>query len=149
MDESSYGIQRYNGCVPPTDLGWPPRSKNSRALAGTRFQTHLYRIWCRSRQNNPRQARHSHRWVRCVRSHASYRLVGTREWDGIQHRRLFLSSHGLRVQGLLWAMLWMLVWGTFMLDGWVRHRMFANDFFPNRLRPGKILIDSIIALSNE
>jgi hypothetical protein len=59
---------------------------------------------------------------------------------------------GLRVQGWfgwLWTMLWTLVWGTFMLDGWARHGVFANDFFPNGLRPGKILIDSIIALWSE
>ena len=62
----------------------------------------------------------------------------------------FKQATGLRVQGWigwLWTMLWTLVWGTFLLDGWARHGMFASDFFPDRLRPGKMLVDTIVSLS--
>jgi len=48
--------------------------------------------------------------------------------------------------GWLWAMSWVLVWGMFMLDGWARHGILASDFFPDRLRPGKFLVDSVISL---
>ncbi|KAI0255101.1 hypothetical protein BJV78DRAFT_1120236 [Lactifluus subvellereus] len=61
----------------------------------------------------------------------------------------FKQATGLRVQGWIgwsWMMLWTLVWGTFMLDGWARRGMLANDFLPDRLRPGKMLVDSIITL---
>jgi hypothetical protein len=64
----------------------------------------------------------------------------------------FKQATGLQVQGWIgwsWTMLWTLVWGTFMLDGWARHGMLANDFFPDRLRPGQILVDSIINLSSK
>jgi hypothetical protein len=58
----------------------------------------------------------------------------------------FEKLTGMRVRGFfgwLWTMSWTLVWGTLMLDGWARHGMLAN-FFPDRLRPGKTLVDTII-----
>ncbi|KAI0256027.1 hypothetical protein BJV78DRAFT_1150871 [Lactifluus subvellereus] len=64
----------------------------------------------------------------------------------------FKRTTGLRVQGLLgwsWTMLWTLLWGTFMLDGWARHGMFVNHFFCDQLRLGKLLVDTIIALSGK
>jgi hypothetical protein len=48
--------------------------------------------------------------------------------------------------GWLWTMLWTLVWGTFMIDGWARRGIFASDVFPDRYRPGKLLVDSAISL---
>ena len=61
----------------------------------------------------------------------------------------FKKITGMRVQGFsgwLWTMLWVLVWGTLMLDGWARHGMLAYDFVPDRLRPGKAIVDAIIGL---
>jgi len=60
----------------------------------------------------------------------------------------FKKVTGMRVQGFsgwLWTMSWTLVWGTFMLDGWARHGIMAN-LVPDRLRPGKALVDAIIGL---
>ncbi|KAI9435053.1 hypothetical protein H4582DRAFT_1972488 [Lactarius indigo] len=39
--------------------------------------------------------------------------------------------------GWLWTMLWVLVWGIFMID---------SDFFPTRFRPGKPFVDAVIGL---
>ena len=61
----------------------------------------------------------------------------------------FEQATGLRVQGWIgrsWTMLWTLLWGMFMLDGWARRGVFASDMFPGRFRPGKMLVDSIITL---
>ncbi|KAI0297524.1 hypothetical protein B0F90DRAFT_1938763 [Multifurca ochricompacta] len=63
----------------------------------------------------------------------------------------FTRVTGLRVQGLfgwLWTMLWTLFWGTFMIDEWARRGMFSNDFFPEYLRLGKLLVDTVITLSS-
>jgi hypothetical protein len=63
----------------------------------------------------------------------------------------FEMATGMRVQGFsgwLWTMLWTLMWGTLMIDGWTRHGLLASEFFPERLRPGKALIDAIIGLPN-
>ena len=60
----------------------------------------------------------------------------------------FKKATGMRVQGFygwLWTMSWTLVWGTLMLDGWARHGILANPV-PDRLRPGKALVDAIIGL---
>ena len=62
----------------------------------------------------------------------------------------FTGVTGLRVRGWfgwLWMMAWMTLWGTFMLDGWARHGMMASEFIPVGPRPGKIVVDAIIALS--
>jgi len=62
---------------------------------------------------------------------------------------MFKKVTGKRVRGFpgwLWTMLWILVWGTLMIDGWARHGMMADNIFPDRLRPGKALVDSIIGL---
>ncbi|KAF8267286.1 hypothetical protein EI94DRAFT_1926021 [Lactarius quietus] len=62
---------------------------------------------------------------------------------------LLMGVTGKRVRGFpgwLWTMLWILVWGTLMIDGWARHGMMADNIFPDRLRPGKALVDSIIGL---
>ncbi len=37
--------------------------------------------------------------------------------------------------------------GTFMLDGWARQGLMGCDFFTPRLRPGKPIVDGIIALT--
>ena len=55
---------------------------------------------------------------------------------------------GTRVRGFwgwAWTMSWTLLWGTFMLDGWARHGLIANDFIP-RLGLGKLIIDGVIGL---
>jgi hypothetical protein len=64
----------------------------------------------------------------------------------------FQDVTGLPVGGWIgwsWTMLWTLIWGTFMLDGWARHGIFASDFFPDGLRPGKLLADSTISLFSQ
>ncbi len=70
---------------------------------------------------------------------------------GVAMEVAFKKVTNMRVEGFsgwLWTMLWTLVWGTLMLDGWARHGMLASEFFPNRLRPGKALVDTIIGLPN-
>ncbi|KAI0295338.1 hypothetical protein B0F90DRAFT_1939935 [Multifurca ochricompacta] len=69
---------------------------------------------------------------------------------GIVMESVFSKVTGLRVKGCYgwaWTMLWTLLWGSFMLDGWARHGMLVNAFLPNWLRPGKVLVDTIIHLS--
>jgi hypothetical protein len=64
----------------------------------------------------------------------------------------FTRTTGLKVGGLLgwaWTMVWTTLWGTLMIDGWARHELLATDFFPNGFRPGKVVIDTIIALLNK
>ncbi|KAI9460353.1 hypothetical protein F5148DRAFT_1016608 [Russula earlei] len=70
---------------------------------------------------------------------------------GVIIEDVFKRATGLPVQGWLgwsWTMSWTLVWGTLLLDGWARHGILASDFFPDRLRPGKLLVDSAISLLN-
>ena len=77
-----------------------------------------------------------------------YLLMGL----GLIMEETFKQATGLQVPGWIgwsWTMLWTLVWGTFYLDGWARHGMFASDFFPDRLRPGKMLVDTILSLSGK
>jgi Membrane bound O-acyl transferase family len=62
----------------------------------------------------------------------------------------FKRLTGRRVGGFwgwVWTMLWTLCWGTLMIDGWARRGIVANDFFPDRYRPGKRLVDAVITLS--
>jgi hypothetical protein len=44
---------------------------------------------------------------------------------------------------------WTVCWGTLMIDGWARRGIVASDFFPDRHRPGKWLVDTVIAVSSE
>ncbi|KAH9168369.1 hypothetical protein EDB89DRAFT_2245211 [Lactarius sanguifluus] len=63
----------------------------------------------------------------------------------------FKNVTGLRIGGLLgwlWTMLWVPVWGIFLIDVWARHGMLASENFPTGLRPGKPLVDTVIGLSN-
>jgi hypothetical protein len=63
----------------------------------------------------------------------------------------FTKATGLKVRGWLgwsWAVMWTTLWGTFMMDGWARHGMLASDFFLIGPRPGKAVVDAIIALSS-
>ena len=62
--------------------------------------------------------------------------------------RVWQHTTGTRVRGFwgwAWTMSWTLLWGTFMLDGWARHGLIANDFIP-RLGLGKLIIDGTIGL---
>ncbi|KAH9049774.1 hypothetical protein EDB83DRAFT_1386621 [Lactarius deliciosus] len=68
---------------------------------------------------------------------------------GVAMEVAFKKVTGMRVGGFfgwLWTMLWVLVWGMFMIDTWGRHGMLASEFFPTRLRPGKPLVDGVIGL---
>jgi len=70
---------------------------------------------------------------------------------GVIMEDTFKRTTGLPVRGWLgwlWTMLWTTLWGIFMLDGWARHGMLGGDFFPDRLRPGKFLVNSVISLSS-
>lgn len=63
---------------------------------------------------------------------------------------VFKKVTGMQVRGWAgwtWTMLWTTLWGAFMIDGWARHGIFASVFFPDRLRPGKMIVDTIIGLS--
>jgi hypothetical protein len=71
---------------------------------------------------------------------------------GVVMEEGFKKMTGLRVGGFLgwsWAMLWTLVWAMLMFDGWARHGMFVNHFFSERLRVGKLLVDTILDLSGK
>ncbi|KAI0267189.1 hypothetical protein BGY98DRAFT_1084902 [Russula aff. rugulosa BPL654] len=62
----------------------------------------------------------------------------------------FKQATGRRVGGLwgwAWTMVWTISWGTLMIDAWARRGMIAADFFPDRLRPGKLLVNALISLS--
>ena len=64
----------------------------------------------------------------------------------------FKRVTGLRVGGWIgwsWTMMWTILWGTFMIDGWARHGVFATQLLPNGIRPGKVVVDTIIAMSNK
>jgi hypothetical protein len=70
---------------------------------------------------------------------------------GVVMEGAFTRATGLRVQGWLgwaWTTVWMIMGGTFMIDGWARHGVLATDFLPNGFRPGKAVVDAIIALSS-
>ena len=61
----------------------------------------------------------------------------------------FTRVTGLRVGGWvgwLWTTVWMLLCGTFMVDGWARHGAFGLQWFPDGFRPGRVIVDAIIAL---
>ncbi|KAH9960526.1 hypothetical protein BC827DRAFT_1133179 [Russula dissimulans] len=58
---------------------------------------------------------------------------------------------GMRVQGWAgwaWTMSWTILWGAFMIDGWAKHGVLATVTLPNRLRIGKMVVDTIIGLSS-
>ena len=62
----------------------------------------------------------------------------------------FQQMTGRRVGGFwgwAWTMVWTVSWGTLMIDAWARRGMIATVFFPNKLRPGKLLVDALILLS--
>ena len=64
----------------------------------------------------------------------------------------FTRATGLRVGGRigwLWTMVWTVLWGTFMIDGWARHGAFATQVLPDGFRPGRVIVDAIIALSSK
>ena len=68
---------------------------------------------------------------------------------GVVMEGVFTRVTGLRVRGWIgwsWTMMWVALWGTFMIDGWARHGVFATEFFPFECRPGKVVVDTIIAL---
>jgi hypothetical protein len=64
----------------------------------------------------------------------------------------FTRATGLRVggrMGWLWTMGWTMLCGTFMIDGWARHGVLATQFLPDGLRPGKVVVDAIIAMTSK
>ena len=63
----------------------------------------------------------------------------------------FTRATGWRVRGWigwLWTMAWTILWGTFMLDASARHGIVACEFIMVGPRPGKMVVDAIIAFSN-
>jgi len=71
---------------------------------------------------------------------------------GVVLEGVFSRVTGLRVRGWIgwsWTMLWVALWGTLMIDGWARHGVFATEFFPFEFRPGKVVVDAIIALTKK
>ena len=69
---------------------------------------------------------------------------------GVALEIAFSSTTGVCVQGFsgwLWTMSWTLLWGTWIIDGWARHDILSSVFFfPDRLSPGKALVDAVIGL---
>jgi len=64
---------------------------------------------------------------------------------------VFEKMTGMRVRGWAgwaWTMSWTILWGTFMVDGWAKHGVLSTVTIPFRLRPGKMVVDTIIALSS-
>ena len=64
----------------------------------------------------------------------------------------FAKATGSRVRGWmgwLWTMLWFALCGTFMIDGWARRGLFAAEILPSGFRPGKVVVEAIIALTNK
>ena len=64
----------------------------------------------------------------------------------------FKSVTGLQVRGWLgwsWTTLWTTLCGMFIIDGWARHGAFGAEYFPDGFRPGRVVVDAIIALSSK
>ena len=67
---------------------------------------------------------------------------------GVALERAFEGMTGRRVGGFcgwVWTMVWTVGWGTLMVDAWARRGMVATDTPPNWLRPGKLLVETIIS----
>jgi hypothetical protein len=61
----------------------------------------------------------------------------------------FERATGLPVRGWLgwlWAVAWMLSWGSLFFGSWGRGGIFAIELFPDRLRPGKMFLNGVISL---
>jgi hypothetical protein len=71
---------------------------------------------------------------------------------GVIMEGAFTRATGLRVGGWfgwLWTAAWMILWGTFLIDGLARHGLFAAQSLPDGFRPGKAVIDVIVAVSSK
>lgn len=67
---------------------------------------------------------------------------------GTALERAFKGLTGRRVGGFwgwAWTMAWTVGWGTLMIDAWARRGLVACDFCPDWLRPGKLVIDTIVS----
>jgi hypothetical protein len=68
---------------------------------------------------------------------------------GVVLESAFERVAGLPVRGWLgwlWAMGWMLSWGSLSFRSWGRGGIFAIELLPDHLRPGKILVNGAISL---
>jgi hypothetical protein len=66
---------------------------------------------------------------------------------GVILEHAFEGMTGRRVggfRGWVWTMVWTLGWCTLTVDAWARRGMAATDPPPNWLRPGKLLIETIV-----
>jgi hypothetical protein len=48
------------------------------------------------------------------------------------------------VPGALWTAIWQLIWGSRMVDAWVRRGVISNKFLPEEMRIGKALVDIVL-----
>jgi hypothetical protein len=48
--------------------------------------------------------------------------------------------------GSLWTTFWHLMWGSGMVDAFVRCGIVANDFVPKQMRIGKAMVDVVLAV---
>jgi hypothetical protein len=60
-----------------------------------------------------------------------------KEWTGKRVNGFF---------GSLWTTFWHLMWGSGMVDAFVRRGIVANDFVPEKMRIGKAMVDVVLAV---
>ena len=67
---------------------------------------------------------------------------------GVVLELAFKGITGRRVGGFwgwVWTMVWTIGWGTLMVDAWAKRGMAATDPPPDWLRPGKLLMETIVS----
>jgi len=67
---------------------------------------------------------------------------------GVALERAFEGTTGRRVGGFCgwaWTMVWTIGWGTLMIDACARRGMVAVETPPDWLRPGKLLVETIVS----
>ena len=54
--------------------------------------------------------------------------------------KLWTGKDVAGVPGALWTAIWQLIWGSRMVDAWVRRGVISNKFLPEEMRIGKALV---------
>jgi len=53
------------------------------------------------------------------------------------------------VFGKFWVAAWQLIWGSGMVDAWTRRGIVANQFLPEKMRIGKVLVNAVLTMVRE